>query len=84
MPPASPLLLPPAQVAAELVRAPRPQVHIVDLGDNFWKIATENGITVDDLKALNPGVDYRRLHKGDVIKLPDSPSPQKPKSSKTC
>jgi len=69
------LLLSPAETAAELVRSPRPRVHIVELGDNFWKIATADGITVDDLKALNPGVDYRSLHKGDRIKLPDSPSP---------
>jgi|GEM_PF-2423987 len=69
------LLLPPTEVAAELVRPPLPRVHIVELGDNFWKIATANGITVDDLKALNPGVDYRRLHEGDRIKLPDLPSP---------
>jgi LysM repeat protein len=69
------IILSPRETAAELVRSPRPRVHIVELGDNFWKIATANGITVDDLKALNPGVDYRRLHKGDRVKLPDSPSP---------
>jgi len=67
--------LPPAGAAAELVHPPRPRVYTVELGDNFWKIATDNGITVDDLVALNPGLDYRALHKGDQVKLPDEPSP---------
>jgi len=69
------LKLPPAETAVEMVHPPRPRVHIVDLGDNFWLIATTNHITVDDLKALNPGVNYKALHKGDRIKLPDAPSP---------
>ncbi|MHB9107139.1 MAG: LysM peptidoglycan-binding domain-containing protein [Armatimonadota bacterium] len=69
------LKLPPGETAREMVHPPRPRVHIVDLGDNFWLIATQNGITVDELKALNPGVNYKALHKGDRIKLPDQPSP---------
>lgn len=69
------LKLSPAETAVEMVHPPRPRVHIVDLGDNFWLIATTNHITVDDLKALNPGVNYKALHKGDRIKLPDAPSP---------
>ena len=69
------LKLPPAETAVEMVHPPRPRVHVVDLGDTFWVIATANGITVDELKALNPGVNYKTLHKGDRIKLPDEPSP---------
>ncbi len=61
--------------AALLVHPPVPQSHIVELGDNFWKIATAHSMTVPELKQLNPGVDPARLHKGDIIKLPDQPAP---------
>jgi len=69
------LMLPPAELAAELVHPPRKRVYTVDLGDNFWKIATTNNITLDELVALNPGLDYHHLHKGDQVKLPDAPAP---------
>jgi len=64
-----------AKAAEFLVHPPLKRIYTVDNGDNFWKIATAIGITVDDLKKLNPDVDYQRLHKGDQVKLPDEPAP---------
>lgn len=65
----------PQQAASQLVHPPQQRVHVVTLGDNFWKIATENGMTLDDLIALNPTLDYRNLHAGDQVQLPDAPAP---------
>lgn len=67
-------LMTPEDAAAFLVHPPQTQVHTVQLGDNFWKIATAHDMTVDQLKALNPTVNYRALHAGDQIVLPDEPS----------
>ena len=68
-------VLSPQEAAVELVHPPRKRVHTVKRGDNFWLIATREGITVDDLVALNPGVNYKALREGDLVKLPDQPSP---------
>ncbi len=63
------------QAAAYLVHPPEKNVYTVKKGDNFWSIATANRITVLDVKALNPGVDYTKLQPGDQVNLPDKPAP---------
>jgi LysM repeat protein len=68
-------LLTPEEAAAYLVHPPEKNIHTVQKGDNFWSIATANGITVLDLKALNPGVDHTKLQPGDLVTLPDKPAP---------
>ena len=74
-----PNLLPvmtPDQAAAELVHPPRPVLYTVQRGDNFWKIATDHGLTLNQIKALNPTVDYTRLQPGDQVHLPDIQAPE--------
>ena len=44
--------------------------YIVKSGDTGRKIATANGATVADLKAVNPGVNWNALKVGQKIKLP--------------
>lgn len=44
--------------------------YIVKSGDTGRKIATANGVSVADLKAVNPGVNWNGLKVGQKIKLP--------------
>jgi len=44
--------------------------YIVKSGDTGRKIATANGVTVADLKAVNPSVNWNGLKVGQKIKLP--------------
>jgi len=47
-----------------------PDEYIVKAGDGGSKIAKANGVTLEDLKAVNPGVNWTKLHVGEKIKLP--------------
>lgn len=42
--------------------------YIVKKGDSPWKIAKENGISLDEYKRLNPD-KYDKLYVGDVVRL---------------
>ncbi|KAI4170988.1 MAG: hypothetical protein LQ346_008793 [Caloplaca aetnensis] len=44
--------------------------YTIQSGDTFWAIAKKLGLSVDALKAANPGVDPSSLKVGQVIKLP--------------
>ncbi len=48
------------------------ETYIVEKGDTFSVIAFENGLTVDQLAAANPGVDPLLLHIGDALIIPPS------------
>jgi len=39
-------------------------------GDTLFRIASESGITMDELKELNPEVNWARLRVGQEIRLP--------------
>lgn len=41
----------------------------IQRGDSWWKIANENGMTIDELKNLNPGI---KMHPGQVLQLKKS------------
>lgn len=45
------------------------QTHSVVQGESLWSIATANGITVDELKALNPQLQTERLQIGQELTL---------------
>ncbi|EIP97464.1 LysM domain-containing protein [Opitutaceae bacterium TAV1] len=44
--------------------------YIVKSGDTGTKIATANGVKLADLMAVNPEVNWNRLHVGQKLKLP--------------
>jgi LysM repeat protein len=44
--------------------------YIVKAGDSGMKIAKANGVSLADLTAVNPGVNWSKLHTGQKIKLP--------------
>lgn len=49
---------------------PVPGFYTIQEGDTFWNIANNlEGIEVADLMAANPGVDYKNLKIGQIIKL---------------
>jgi LysM repeat protein len=47
-----------------------PGEYVVKSGDTGTKIASSLGVTVQALEAVNPGVDWRRLHVGQKLKVP--------------
>jgi LysM repeat protein len=44
--------------------------YVVKAGDSGTKIAAANGVTIGDLQAVNPGVNWTKLKVGDKLKLP--------------
>lgn len=44
--------------------------YIIKAGDTGMKIAKALGVTVEDLKTVNPSVNWGKLKVGDKIKLP--------------
>ncbi len=44
--------------------------YVVKSGDTGTKIASANGVTMGDLNAVNPGINWSRLAVGQKIKLP--------------
>ena len=47
-----------------------PGEYVVKSGDTGVKIARASGVSLDDLKAVNPGVNWNSLHVGQKLKLP--------------
>lgn len=47
-----------------------PDEYIIKSGDTGAKIARERGVSLADLQAVNPGVNWTRLSVGQKIKLP--------------
>lgn len=47
----------------------RNEVYVVQRGDWFEKIAADHGMTVEELKAANPDINYNLIHAGDEINL---------------
>lgn len=48
--------------------------HIVKAGETFWRIAQNNGISVDALMQANPGVSANTLKIGRELVIPPKPS----------
>jgi len=47
-----------------------PKEYIVKTGDTFWKIARNVAVPLDDLLAVNPGIDPAKLQIGQRLNLP--------------
>ncbi|MFT3783128.1 MAG: LysM domain-containing protein [Nibricoccus sp.] len=47
-----------------------PGEYVVKAQDSGMKIAKANGCSLSDLMAVNPGVNWSKLHAGQKIKLP--------------
>ncbi len=47
-----------------------PDEYIVKAGDGGAKIARNNGVSLADLQAVNPGVNWTKLAVGQKLKLP--------------
>lgn len=47
-----------------------PGEYIVKPGDSGTKIASSNGVSIGDLQAVNPGVNWNTLKPGQKLKLP--------------
>jgi LysM repeat protein len=47
-----------------------PGEYVVRAGDTPHKIAAANGCTTSELLSVNPGLDPKRLHPGQKLKLP--------------
>ncbi|MDZ7797584.1 MAG: LysM peptidoglycan-binding domain-containing protein [Candidatus Marinimicrobia bacterium] len=45
------------------------QYHTVKSGDSFEKIARQYGISPDELKKLNPRMNYSKIYPGDKIRI---------------
>jgi LysM repeat protein len=48
-----------------------PGEYIVKSGDSGAKIARANGVSLADLKSVNPEVNWSKLHVGQKLKLPE-------------
>jgi len=48
-----------------------PGEYVVKSGDTGMKIAGNSKVSISDLQAVNPGVNWNRLHVGQKLKLPD-------------
>lgn len=64
---------PPAAATASKSSGPvtaGPNEYVVRSGDTGTKIASSLGVSVGDLQAVNPGVNWNRLQVGQKIKTP--------------
>ena len=58
-----------AQQVANKVSQNSAKLYNVQKGDNLWNIARANGISLDELKSLNPQLKSDIIHAGDTLKL---------------
>jgi LysM repeat protein len=76
-PPTVPIVrtTPTALPTATATPTPTPIIYQVDEGDTLLGIAINNRTTVDEIKALNPGVVPELLHIGQQLELPPPATP---------
>ncbi len=67
---ARPAAAAPRTATASGPAAAGPDEYVVKSGDTGFRIAQANGVTVADLQAVNPGVNWNGLKVGQKIKLP--------------
>ncbi len=70
--------LPPANLTPSPTATPTatPRVHVVQAGDNLWKISVQYGVTVEAIREANGLTEASVLHAGDRLLIPAPvPSP---------
>lgn len=60
----------PAKVAGKEAPVAGPGEYLVKKGDGGASIARANGVSLADLQAVNPGVNWSRLQIGQKVKIP--------------
>lgn len=65
---------PVAQAATSTPRADGLVTYVVKAGDTGWVIAAQAGLTIDQLRALNPGVDINLLSVGTELIVGGTPA----------
>jgi peptidoglycan endopeptidase LytF len=65
-----PATLPAPQIINGAVQTGNASTYTIKSGDTLAAIADRLGVTLDDLRAANPGVDPARLTVGSTIKVP--------------
>lgn len=65
---------PPAPAAEEPPSKPAMRTHayVLGVGETVANVANRYGVTMEDLRAANPTVNFRRLRAGDVVQVPDA------------
>ncbi len=69
---------PPANVTPSPTAMPTatPRVHVVQAGDNLWKISVQYGVTIEAIREANGLTEDSVLHAGDRLLIPAPvPSP---------
>ncbi len=56
--------------AANPGTATRPTTHVVQQGENLYRIATRYGLKAEDLQRANPHVNARTMRVGTILKIP--------------
>ena len=49
-----------------------PWTHTIVSGDTFWVLAQKYDCTLEEILAVNPGIDPAKLEVGQVVRLPSS------------
>ncbi len=60
----------PTAVARPLAGTNAARTYVVKAGDSLYSIAKKNGIRLDNLSTVNPGLDPKRLRVGQTLNLP--------------
>jgi hypothetical protein len=50
----------------------RTHSYLLTVGDTLGSVAIRQGVSLNDIKAANPDMDFRNLRPGDVIQVPDA------------
>ena len=71
----SPTARPSRSIAPTVPPAPTPIVYTIKKGDTLSKIATANGLTLEELMAANPSIkDPNKIVEGQQITIPPAAS----------
>ncbi len=81
--PPSTVIMIPTNTPAAAGATPTPQIstqanpsaYTVQFGDTLFKIASQFGVSVDALRAANPGINPNFIYPGQVLKIPSASAP---------